>query len=318
MIDIEAVADAFLAIVLPARKERVKRHLDVLVDAYRAGAIYNTQFKDAKDALGRALEEAWKAATDHFWHGSGGQTADSAFQWYIGGLYGMHEVLSRKKKFDKLKPEMRLSSDSQWKVKDVSPEYIRVVGIILNAAYPLAMLLQDLKDKIIKGKKPDPVAQAKKAAALALKDMKTCPCCFRSIARLKNGNVADHGYTLPQRWAKTASCPGRNFKPLEVSDEGLKYMVKMLTGSVADLRKALAAAPNKKTLRVKKGWGKETEEITPDSPKWDAALQSYTISVETDLRYAEQDLAEYSKKLREWKPTEIEESLRDLINQLTE
>ena len=304
--DIHRAADEFMKHCVPhKRHDSAMRHLDKLIAGYQAGEIYNVDYKDAKDYLGRCVDEAWDAATGHFWHGKGGQGADSAFSDYVGFVSNLNDTIARKKKLDKLKPTTKISKyGSAHTVKEVSPEYISVARQIINAAHPIAMLVKELKTKIVKGRKPNPEAQARRAAQLAKKDMKTCACCFRSIARLKNGKIADHGYSLPQRWAKTASCPGYQFRPLEVSDDGLKYMVKMISRQISDTQAQLKRAPQLKTLTVRKGWGKQTEPITPDDPKWPAAFKSYVASLESQLKGLQGDLKTYETHLRNWKPTE--------------
>jgi hypothetical protein len=301
--DLDKVNAAFLSITSAKRMNGAKAHLARLLAGYEKGEIYNVEYKDAKDFLGRVVEETWRERTDRFWVGKGGNNPESAFLDYLGSIHGLHDVLSRKKKLDKMKPTTKISKyGTAYKVKDVNPEFINAAREIVNAAHPVALIVKELKTKVIKGRKPNPAAAARKAAQLAKKDMKTCACCFRSIARLKNGLIADHGYTLPRQWMKTASCPGRDFKPLEVSNEGLKYMVKQLKSRVEGLTSALAGIPKLKKLTRKKGWKGEVEVLTPDHPKWEQAVNLHRANLQQELKHTEDDLKSYQHKLDHWKP----------------
>lgn len=300
--DVDTLAAKFLAVVSPKRLNKAKEALGILLPAYVAGEIYGPEYKTAKDYLGWVIDDSWRAKSDRFWVGSGGDSAESAFQYHIGGPANMHEVLSFKKKLGKLKSTTKLSSGYQdYKLSDVNPEYVRIAHEFADAAYPIALILKEMKSKVIKGKKPNPEAIAKKAAALALKDMKTCACCFRSIAALKNGKIADHGYTLHYGWGKSASCPGGMFKPLEVSNAGLKYMVEGISGRLVQLRSELSKSSSLQSL-VKKGYSGELETLTPDSPKWNKAHKSHVDAIEQDIKFNETSLANYKSRLAHWKP----------------
>jgi len=300
--DVDTLAAKFLAVVSAKRMNKAKEALGILLPAYVAGEIYGPEYREAKDYLSWVVSESWRSKTDHFWVGKGGDNAEGDFMNYISGPSNMHEVLSFKKKLGKLKPTTKLSKYSDYKLSDVNPEYVRVAHEFADAAYPIALILKEMKSKVIKGKKPNPEAIAKKAAALALKDMKTCACCFRSIAALKNGKIADHGYTLHQGWGKSASCPGGMFKPLEVSSAGLKYMVEGISGRLAQLKSELAKSGELKALTVKKGWGGELETLTPDSPKWNNTHKSHVHAIEKDIEFNESSLANYKTRLSHWKP----------------
>lgn len=307
--NLDKIATDFLVIVPAKRLERASKHIQTVLTAYADGEIYNVVYKEAKDYLGRCAEEGYKARTGHFtgWDTTypEQQEANSGFSWYLGHVMGLHSTISLHKKLAKLKPTTTVSKHTGAKASEVSPEFIQAAQEVADAAQPLALLFKELKSKIVKGRKPNPEALARKAAELAKKDMKTCACCFRAIARLKNGLIADHGFTLPyQGWGRQGSCPGGDFRPLEVSDDGLKYMVNGLKGRVAQLTEEFAAAPNTKVItRSKNYWSKETEEITSEHNAFASLLAGLVSGLERDLKYATQDLKRLEKLLAEWKPS---------------
>lgn len=311
-VDLDKVAASFLAIVQPNRLEKSKRALEVLLPAYERGEIYNVDFKDYKAILDRSFEEAWNALTQKdattYWLDPNdfkkglsirGQIDDEIYTY----VSGVRSALALSKKIAK----------AAKKFKD---PYLDTLRTFVDAALPLANVLEVLKTKTISGRKPlPPEKQAAKAAQLAKKDMKTCACCFRSIARYPNGLIADHGYSLPSIGFKTISCPGRQFKPLEVSSDGLKYMIDYLEGRAKQLKSAIKSFPEKTTLRIQSYSKKPGQEITKDDVRWSSTYKSQLGKLESDLRYTEQELREFQARLRTWKPT-IEEGIGQLAGQL--
>lgn len=300
--DLDKIHAAFLSITPAKRMNTTKSALEKLLKGYEAGEIYNVDYKDAKDILGYAVRDTWRDRTNHFWAGRGGNNPESDFEWWVGSISGLNDVLSRKKKLDKAKPSTKISTHSGRTFDSVDPAFVQAAREIIDAAYPVAVIIKELKTKVVKGRKPlSPEKAAAKAAQLAKKDIKTCACCFRPIARLKNGLIADHGYTLPQQWMKTASCPGMRFQPLEVSDEGLKYMVDLLSKRVSALKTRIAGTSKLKTLQKQKGY-KNVVTITPDDPSWATELKAFKTSLEHDLKYTESTLSGFEDKLKNWKP----------------
>ena len=300
--NVNRVAEDFLAVIEPKDRTVAAKWLEVLITGYNAGGIRGADLKEVKFYLGRHIQRGFEAKTDRFWHGKGGEGADPAFHDHVSSPMNLHDVISRKKKLDKLKPTTKL--DDGFTVADVDPELIRLTRAAINAAWPVAMMVKSMKGKIIKGPKPlSPAKALAKAAALAKKDMKTCACCFRAIARVKNGKIADHGFTLGNYWGagRAGSCPGMGFRPLEVSNDGLKYMIKQMTGRIRELKKELRSTPRAKTLEVKVGWGGKFDTLTPDDPRWPAAMKSQIYAIEAQLKIVERDLVTYKGHLRHWK-----------------
>jgi hypothetical protein len=305
--DINHVADEFIRHCTPnSRKQKAAEHLEKLVTAYLGGEIYNVEWKDAKDFLSWCVDGHWQEVRKGFNTKWG--TPDGELSSHLGYMGNLHETIAARKKFDRLKPTTKLGHRKEHQVKDVSPEFMEAARTFLYAAEPVAQIVKALKSKTIKGRKPlSPEKQAKKAAQLAKKDVKTCACCFRAIARLKHGKklIADHGYTLRSYWGsgRVGSCPGGDFPPLEVSDAGLRYMIDMYQQQVKGLKTALRKAPDLKKIPVKKGWGSAAKvvDITPDDPSFASHHKSYVVQLESNLRSAEKALVQYKGHLKNWK-----------------
>ena len=310
--DLDQIAANFLAVMPPERHDRVKRALGIIMPAYKAGAIYNAEFQDLKTSLDRSFEMAYDALTDisagTYWNDpkdtSKGISVRGQVRDELGFVSGVRNAIALSKKLTKL-------------AKTIKDPLIDNLRAFLDATLPMAHILEVLKTKTIKGRKPNPEAAAKKAAQLANKTLRTCACCFREIAVLGNGMIADHGYTLPQKWMKTASCPGRMFKPLEVSNDGLVYMVDRLTKQVAGVEKALANAPNVTTLLKASYSNKVGTPVNKGEPGWDRLYQQHVTELTNDLDAAQGALTKFKKLLADWQPVQVE-SLAQMAVRLRE
>ncbi len=316
--DLDAVASAFLAVVPAKRVDRTRAALEILLPAYEAGEIYNAQFVDLKRLIDYSFEEAYKERIQvSYWIGDSGykddavKNPDYAIYDVLGYGGGIRNAIAMNKKLLKMKPAEKKDCLAHW---ETAREF-------LAACLPLAQVMEVLKTKTVKGRKPlSPEKQAVKAAQLAAKDLKTCACCFREIARYPNGLIADHGYMLPPRWGKTASCPGRQFRPLEVSDDGLKYMVELLTRRCDESEKAIAGMPARTKLHLKTYSNKLGDEIGPDDKRWKQTYDAYIEEFTRDLKDDTRAKKEFEQRLASWKPSENikAESLGELASQLRE
>lgn len=301
MVDVDEVAAKFMAVVPQNRQQRVHAALAVVLPAYSAGTIYNADYQDAKFTLDNAVADAYDEHVEKPFLWGKGYTPESEISTKLGLVAGLYSIVSFAKKLDKLKPP---------------GAYGDALRSFADAVLPLAQLMNELKAKVVKGRKPNPEAAARRAAMLSKKKLRTCACCFRDIAVLGNGLIADHGYRLPRQWMKTASCPGRLFKPLEVSSEGLSYMVDVLTKDVASISKRKAGAKNVKSL-THTDWHGMAITVTPESPDWDVTFRNYKLNLERELDQAQRGLDDYKARLASWKPAEVKESaLRPLVAEL--
>jgi hypothetical protein len=285
-VNVDEVAAKFLSVIPAARQEKVRRALAIVLPAYGAGSIFNADYKDAKDALNRAVDDAYEENVQKPFLWGKGYTELSKIDIEIGLVMGLYTIPSFAKKVAKLKPP---------------GAYGDALRAFAAAALPLAEVMKELKTKVVMGRKPNPEAAAKRAAIEAKKTMRTCACCFRSIAVLPNGLIADHGYRLPSQWMKTPSCPGGRFRPLEVSSDGLKYMVNGLTSRAETLSQSLSSVGDLKSITTT-NWRGDKMVITPESQSWTLAFQNHKKNLELDLEMTRRSLADYKARLASWKP----------------
>jgi hypothetical protein len=306
MHDLDKIAADFLAVVEAPRIDKTRQALAKLLPVYNEGSIYNKEFQDLKGIVDRSYDYAFEAlvGTDYTTYWLPDKTTVSPrgeIRNALGVGIGIRSSISAAKKVAKLK---------------INDPHLDAVKRFLAACVPIAQALEVIKTKVVKGRKPitDPALIAKRAAQLASKTIKTCACCFRAIAVLGGGLIADHGYTLPTQWQKTSSCPGRNFKPLEVSSDGLAYMVDLLKKRLVQIDKLLENPPD--TLHKKSFSYKQLgDPVTRESPEWTTVLRQYMGGLASEKRQVHSQLDEYAHKLANWVP-EINESIGDLISEL--
>jgi hypothetical protein len=162
-------------------------------------------------------------------------------------------------------------------------------------ALPLAEAVASLKDKVVKGRAPS-TGPAKPVNPNKI--VKTCPCCFRQIA-VTNGTMAHHGYQRPGYGWQTASCPGIRFKPLEISNEGLLWMIETTKTSIAKDRAALADSDKLESITPLRG-----KTVRVGETGYARQLAIYIAGLESTIRQAEGWLSILEKRLAEWRPSE--------------
>jgi hypothetical protein len=256
--------------------------LAVIRQGVEAGQIRNVALADAKFTLNRGVEEVWKQRVDtpFFFKGKFEHLPQEIHDLYFDiKVYGVHDVLAASRKLAKVTARAAV---------------VDVMRALLAELLPLAEAVAGLKDKVVKGRAPR-TAPAK--AANPNKDVKTCPCCFRPIAVVA-GTMAHHGYRRPGHGSQTASCPGVRFPPLEVSTEGLAWLIEMTRNSLNDTRAALAKKDTITTLP--KLVGQKLVDTKLGDPNWAVELQRHVARLEQALRWHEADLKTQEVLLVQW------------------
>lgn len=133
------------------------------------------------------------------------------------------------------------------------------------------------------------------------KDVKTCPCCFRAIA-VQGKTMAHHGYQRTGHGFQTASCMGIHYRPLEVSDEGLRAMIRVYTKKIDDANAEIALWSNPETTQKMMVKTKTSEVVyVRGTPEFDKQLRIFMANKESELRQAGYSLKFFEEKLSTWK-----------------
>lgn len=261
--------------------------VEQVVAGVESGAIRNVVLQDVKFTLSRIVDEAWKklVSEPHFYAGKWQEQPEDVQALYDSiSIMGLHDVIAASKKVAK--------SAATGPAADAMRAYCAEV-------LPLSQAVASLKDKVVKGRAPS-TGPAKPENPNKL--VKTCPVCFRRIAVLR-GTMAHHGYQRPGQGWQTASCPGIRFKPLEVSSEGLEWLIATLRERLAGLKNSHAnQATHPEFLIAKRTYNGKAEKITRDDPLWPRLFARHIAEIESEMESLERELPTLDKMLADWKP----------------
>ena len=192
-----------------SRNGRFAISVAILADRLDAGSIRKSQLDDAKLTLNRVFERCWDQEVGQlFFHaGRWEEQPAEVYELYSSiDHYSLHRVPAGLKKIEKA---------------GLDGEPVRRMRAILQEALPLSQAFEDLKAMIVKGRAP-----AAPKVENPNKITGTCSCCMRDIAIAHGGGgMAHHGFKRPGWGVQTSSCSGIKFPPLEVSTEGLEWLI---------------------------------------------------------------------------------------------
>lgn len=271
----------------PRRIERFESMLDILNSALEHSSIRNAVLKDVKELAGRICEDsAEHMVTDPFFVGRANEQPEELQEvYYKMYISGAHILTSLKKRIDKL----TIDNDCSQAMKKWVNEFI-----------PLTNALESLKPHVVKGRAP---SEAPAKPVNPNKDVKTCACCFRPIA-VVTGTMAHHGYQRPGDGSQTRSCPGIQFKPLELSPDGLHFMLKSNQESKAESEKLLAEAPEIKSFKeiVRVGGKRELADITREDRRFQAYYDKHVRELQSEITFRTRDIEMFENLIANWKP----------------
>lgn len=273
------------------RRESVANAIVRLDEAERAGSIRKVEYDDAKMTLGRAVEDAWESyvSSAHFHAGRWETQTNAASELYDSIMVmSLHDLLSAAKKIEKC--------------SDQSEPVMRMRELIAEVL-PLAKASKELKDKVVKGR----VMRETPAPVNPNKIIKTCGCCSRQIA-LAGSTMAHHGYERPGNGQQTASCPGIRFRPLERSDEGLRYMFGSAKAHLDQLLETQERLRDPKFLYISVSRDPRIpmEKIYPTDQRWNRHLSHLRERIKWEIQGAEREYDRYENAIQNWKATETE------------
>lgn len=270
-----------------SRPERFDQAVEAIASGIETGTIRNVDYKAAKEALGRAADQAWKnEVSEPFFYAGRYQDQPEAVQalWNAIMIMSLHDVLATARKLAKT---------------TATGTAVEAMKAYLDEVLPLAEAVASLKDKVVKGRVPrsEPARPVNPN-----KIVKTCACCFRAIAVMPGGTMAHHGYQRPGDGYQTASCPGIRFRPLEVSDEGLRYIITVCEDQLSRATTALGDSDTITSLTLPDRPGQPLKKITDQDAGWANALRSYKLGLESKIRNTEAALGSLRQRLAAWEP----------------
>ncbi len=301
--------EAFPLLFATAREQSDKRAattaeaLSELADGVARGQIRKVVFDEVKHYLGRALEKAYeKHVSGRFSHGGKWEQlaeADRELLFAIR-LSGLSDIAASIKKAER----SRATGECALAIRE-----------FLGEVQPLGEAVVYLRDKVVKGRAPpsDKPSQPENPNKI----VKTCACCFRSIA-IAGAGMAHHGYQRPGPREQTASCPGIRFPPLEVSNAGLVWLIGTVRTELDRLRNALATKDQVQSLQHKDFTTRQWISVKREDALWPRVYRGWVSGLETNERFATQDLASLERRLAEWVPEATDAAKPDAADESPE
>ena len=252
-----------------------------------AGSIRNVDYQDVKYEVGQAAADAWNNhVASPFFHGGKWERLPLDVNELYDSIMilSLHDVISTAKKVARSK---------------ATGPAVDAMRAVCAEALPLAEAVASLKGKVVKGRAP---SAGPSKPVNPNKVVKTCPVCFRAIA-VVGGTMAHHGYTRPDMGWQTASCQGIRFKPLEVSSEGLQWLIAALRERLEARKQAYAKrATHPEFLMTREGRNSAAVKIMRADPLWPQLFARHVAELRSEIAAIEHDLPRLDKMLADWKP----------------
>jgi hypothetical protein len=275
------------------REARVKpHHFDAAVakldEGIRAGSIRKVEFDDAKSTLSSAIYNGWSECVRRRFFNAGAYRSlprDVQDLDFSISMHGVSSIIPTSKKLAKTK---------------VTGPVVDAMRAFVAEVMPLALAVESLKDKIVKGRKP---STGPSKPVNPDKIVGTCGVCQRAIAVGPDGKMVHHGYERPGYGYQTDSCNGIRFRPLEVSPEGLEWVIEVTTAQEANLANALETRDVLTELHdYNTPRGVPPKRVLKGDPGWDRLYRQTISKWELDLVLLRYGLERDRAQLAVWVP----------------
>lgn len=291
------------AVSLQKALDRIEDALNIISTGLEEKALLNVIYKEAKAVLDNAVYDARRERKYSLVSRGSEKCTNHSVEVVCESacITSVREAIAVSKRLDKSK---------------LSDEFVDDARAFISAVLPLAKDMEAVKAFIVKGRRPasPEVVAARQAAAANVKSMPrgTCGCCLHNQAVLPSvGTMHVHSYQVREGSGfLNRCCIGSQFRPLEVSDEGPRYMVSSLTNELKRLGELLSMLPFAKTLEIP-----NNIKVLPDGSP--APLMRTIALGESGFentrchqircadgkrREAERNLTVFQKIVAEWKP----------------
>lgn len=232
-----------------------------------ADVIYNADWERLKQWGNSLLDDELRAITNHL-------SFDDDARWDFGLVY-LNQIPGRLKK-----------------IQGNEHPTINEIRSVLNRYETIHTLLQELKPKIIKGKKP---TLNRKTKPRTLENTGTCAVCGQNV-KLDGGLIVHHGFVV--RGQRIGSCFGVGYQPWEVSPKGAEDYLESLKSQLQGLESY--------SQKLESGEVGElyyrNQKITPEDGMWGVALSSAIATTNSELRMLQCEIQQFTKKIETWQP----------------
>jgi len=232
--------------------ERRAAQFIAAVSVMNQEVIYNVDFKDAKDSLGRAFEEANSKMVSEpfFWGGKGNDLPEAIVELHWLS-WQAHLAPSLLKKVIKA---------------NIDHPVCTAMLELLNEFAPIMENAKAAKARVIKGRKPS--ATPRTTPERTIENTGTCGCCGKNV-KMGGGRLVAHGYTIKYGF-QSGNCFGVGYEPVEVSNKAIVAYLEVLNDYRDELESSL-------------------EGLDEDNKRW--GIESGIRQVEGDIKYFNKGLA---------------------------
>ena len=266
--------------------DKVLDAIELFRGGLATGGIRNMDFQDAKSRLGRALDQAWEYhVSSPFFHAGRWEAQPKPVQALNRACNpsSLHDLLAVAKRLD---------------TSEVTGPAIDAMRMLTAEVLPLAEAAREMKGLVVKGRAPAPPKPVNPDQVRG-----TCSCCFRDTAVIDTGRMAHHGYERPGGGYQSASCAGVRFPPLEVSTEGLEWLVWSTSEKLGADRERLGRRDEMNTIIYE---AHENGRLVPRTirqgeERWDKVLRAWTRMMEHAVQTGERQLDHFEKELETWR-----------------
>jgi len=274
--------------------DRKARALALLDAADAAGEMYNPTYKDAKDLLNRALEEAAKAVENTL------DRSQYDAMWEYGlhaSNFTLHRLPLQRKNLDKARQ------------KGVPFDYAAFDALIADWM-PIYDRIEAWKPLVKSGRRilsPE----ERSGTVRTLDNTGTCACCRNNI-KLKNDRMVDHGFRISDGFAhyfgfRSGNCFGVGYLPWEVSTEGAVALVKSMQTMLTDTVESLFTLDDRTEFylpdHLKTRQERNTSVIVkPEDGRFLQAKDDVRRELEMQRDHLQKSIAYYELEINNWKP----------------
>lgn len=277
-------------------KSRFCESVTLLALSMEGGPLKKVDFIRAEDAASDAFCRAWNdIVRKPFFHAS-------------NHLDLSPDVLNLEHSIDIVSIQSAIAASYKLERTEASGAAVTAMKRLAQEALPLARALS-LASKPSKVTRPTPIkaGSTRSTVAQVAADIKTCPCCARSI-EVVGGAIAAHAPRSGGIAWPVAECPGSAFKPLEESAQGLEWLIGETKRQKDALVEELYSLKNRHLdtsdpFPVSTLTDGKRADVDRSSPDWPSAVHAILTRKERDARVISGHLKDLEKRLSEWRPT---------------
>lgn len=265
-------------------KKNTESAINSLNQAINTNQIYNPIFQEIKSTFGNIVYNAWCSyiLEPYFYGGKYKELPEEISEiTNASSPSSLHDIFALKKRIDK-RPSTHPAAEHMRK--------------FVAEFFPIATAMNDLKPHIIKGRQPNQNPKPENPNKI----IQICACCFRAIAINPDQTMVHHGYKRPGDGYQTTSCPGIHFKSLDVSPEGLDWLIAENKKYLTKLQKKLAGKDKWIKLQYV-DYKKMVIEIISDHPKWEHQKKIMIANLESEIRSLSRTIKEHMEIRENWK-----------------